>query len=84
MDKNRVVNMEEYFDLTIEDFNPFKGNGNGAITSVVGLAAWLSENPEKTSTYYEGMWLMQMLNTGKFGLGQEFNYQVGTSISYEV
>ena len=54
-----------------------KGMGDGVVGSLEGVVAWFSNNKSRSASSYETMWYSMMLETGKYGKGQVFNYQVG-------
>ena len=54
-----------------------QGIGAGVVGSLEGLVAWFSDNRSRSASSYETMWYSMMLETGKYGKGQVFNYQVG-------
>ena len=54
-----------------------KGMGDGVVGSLEGVVAWFSNNKSRSASSYETMWYSMMLETGKYGKGQIFNYQVG-------
>ena len=54
-----------------------EGLGDGVVGSLEGVVAWFSNNKSRSASSYETMWYSMMLETGKYGKGQIFNYQVG-------
>lgn len=96
MQNKEIFNEATGLERTIDTYNEMGGKSttakllnthlegisDGLINSVEGIEAWLSENPEKTSNYYEVLYTSTLISKGVYGDPKLYglDYSVGQGV----